>query len=194
MSVVQLKTAYASKVGGPVLHAVDKQIFSLRYFQNCMACSFCHDACCQHGVDVDLENVDRLRAAPARFKAMVGVPESEWFTAEVVTDAEFPSGRHVRTRKRDGSCVFHDAKGRGCLIHRFCLEEGLDYHSLKPMVSTLFPLTFEHGVLVASSEALDGTLICSGSGPSCYDGAREELRHYFGDALVLELDGLQNGQ
>ena len=35
------------------------------------------------------------------------------------------------------------------MIHRFCLEEGLDYHTLKPMVSILFPLTFEHGVLDA---------------------------------------------
>ena len=62
------------------------------------------------------------------------------------------------------------------------------------MVSILFPLTFEQGVLVASSEVLDGTLICAGAGPSCYDGAREELRYYFGDALVLELDALSNGQ
>ena len=62
------------------------------------------------------------------------------------------------------------------------------------MVSILFPLTFEQGVLVASNEVIDGTLICSGAGPSCYDGAREELRYYFGDALVLELDALSNGQ
>ena len=57
MSVVSLKNAYANKIAGkingPVLRAVDKNIFSLRYFQHCMACSFCHDACCRHGVDVD---------------------------------------------------------------------------------------------------------------------------------------------
>ena len=76
MSVVPLKNTYPSKVGGPLLHAVDKRIFSLRYFQNCMACSFCHDQCCSHGVDIDLENADRLRAAPPHFKQMVGVPQS----------------------------------------------------------------------------------------------------------------------
>jgi hypothetical protein len=198
MSVVELKNAYASKIAGkiegPVLRAVDRRIFSLRYFRHCMDCSFCHDACCNHGVDVDLENAERLRAAPQRFKDMVGVPQEDWFTQEVIEDPEFPSGRHVRTQIRDGACVFHDANGRGCLIHRFCLEEGLDYHTLKPMVSILFPLTFEQGVLLASSEVQDGTLVCAGSGPSCYEGTREELRYYFGDGLILELDGLSNGQ
>ena len=41
-------------MGGPVLSAVDPRIFTLRYFTHCMACGFCHDACCHHGVDVDL--------------------------------------------------------------------------------------------------------------------------------------------
>jgi len=190
MSTVSLSKAYPCHMGGPVLSAVDTRIFSLRYFRYCMECSFCHDGCCQHGVDIDLENVARLKSVHGRFRDMVAVPEAEWFTTEVIADAEFPSGANVRTRVRDGSCVFHDPKGRGCLIHRYCLEEGIDYHTLKPMVSTLFPLTFEHGVLVASSEVLDGSLICAGEGPSCYDGARDELRYYFGDALVAELDML----
>ena len=190
MSVVALTAAYACKMGGPVLSAVDRRIFSLRYYQDCMGCGFCQDACCQHGVDVDLENVARLKAAPPAFKALVGVPEREWFTGEIISDAEFPAGRHVRTQVRDGACVFRNPKGRGCLIHGFSLEQGLDYHLLKPMVSVLFPLTFEQGVLEASTEVLDGTLICSGAGPSCYDGAREELRYYFGDGLIAELDGL----
>ncbi len=193
MSVVPLGQSHACKMGGPVLRAVDRRIFSLRYFQNCMGCGFCHDACCQHGVDVDMENVERLKAAPQAFKALVGVPESEWFTGAVMADAEFSSGRHVRTQVRNGACVFRIPKGRGCLIHGFSLEAGLDYHALKPIVSVLFPLTFEQGVLVASDEVLDGTLVCSGEGPSCYDGARDELRYYFGDALVAELDALRDG-
>jgi hypothetical protein len=193
MNVVSLSTSYPCHMGGPILHAVDRRIFSLRYFQNCMSCSFCHDACCRHGVDIDMDNVARLKSVHGRFPALVGVPEAEWFTTEVIADAEFPSGHHVRTQVRDGGCVFLDRKSRGCLIHRFALEEGLDYHSLKPMVSILFPLTFEHGVLVASAEALDGTLICGGQGPSCYDGARGELGYYFGEALTRELDDLANG-
>jgi hypothetical protein len=155
-----------------------------------MACSFCQDACCSHGVDIDLENVARLNAVHGRFETMVGVPKKDWFTSDVITDPEFPSGAQVRTRTRDGTCVFRDPKGRGCLIHRYCLEEGLDYHSLKPMVSILFPLTFEHGILMPSTEILDGSLICAGDGPSCYDGVREELSYYFGGDLTQELDAL----
>lgn len=194
MSLVSLSTAYPCKGGGPVLTAVDKRIFSYRYFRHCLDCSFCHDSCCRHGVDIDLDNAARLKSVHGRFNELIGVPQDQWFTGEIITDPEFPSGFHVRTQIRNGACVFHDAKGRGCLIHRYCLEEGLDYHTLKPMVSILFPLTFEQGALVAASEILDGSLICSGDGPSCYDGAREELRYYFGDVLVRELDGLANGQ
>jgi hypothetical protein len=190
MTVVKLSAAYACKMGGPVLTAVDRRIFSFRYFQHCMDCSFCHDACCQHGVDIDLENVARLKSVHGRFRDMVGVPSEDWFTAEVIADPEFPSGRQVRTKVRNGTCVFHDPKGRGCLIHRYCLEEGIDYHTLKPMVSILFPLTFEQGMLVPSAEILDGSLICAGDGPSCYDGVREELRYYFGEDLTRELDAL----
>jgi hypothetical protein len=145
-------------------------------------------------VDIDLDNAARLRAAPQAFKDHIGVPESEWFTDAVMRDAEFPSGAHLRSRVRGGACVFLDRATRGCKIHSYCLKAGLDYHQLKPMVSVLFPLTFEQGVLVASDEALDGTLICAGTGPSLYAGARDELAYYFGPGLVAELDALNRLQ
>jgi len=191
--MIALSKSYPCKLGGPILNAVDTRIFTSRYYQDCMGCSFCHDSCCQHGVDVDADNAVRLLAAPEKFKSLVGIPESQWFTDDVIADAEFPSGHHRRTQIRGGACVFRSPKTRGCLIHAFCLEEGLDYHSLKPMVSVLFPLTFEHGVLMPSTEVLDGTLICAGDGPSCYDGVRGELEWYFGAALTHELDALKNG-
>ena len=192
MTLTPLSTLYPCKLGGPILKAVDKRIFTYRYFRHCLSCNFCHDACCQHGVDIDLANAARLKALPDRFKAAIPTSPEDWFTPHATADSEFPSGRYVRTQTRNGACVFLDTQNRGCRIHRYCLEEGLDYHTLKPMVSTLFPLTFEHGALVPSSEILDGTLICSGTGPSCYDGARDELLYYFGDVLVLELDRLSN--
>ena len=99
---------------------------------------------------------------------------------------------HGRTRAVEGKCIFADRKSRGCKIHAYCLESGLDYHLYKPMVSILFPLTFEHGVLVPSPEAVDGSLICAGDGPSLYDGVRVELAHFFGKELVAALDGLRD--
>ena len=62
--------------------------------------------------------------------------------------------------------------------------------SLKPLVSILFPVTFEHGVLMPSTELIDGTLVCGGAGDTLYEGARDELAHFFGSGLVAELDAL----
>lgn len=189
-AIVALSRAYPCKGGGPVLRDVELRIFTLRYFQACMACTYCHDVCCSWGVDIDLENAARLKALPDDFKALVGMSESAWFTAEVTHDPEFPGGAHLRTAIVDGACIFRNRKGRGCLIHSYALEKGLDYHDLKPLVSTLFPITFDYGVLAASNELVDGTLRCWGDGPTLYEGAREELRHYFGNDLVAELDAL----
>jgi hypothetical protein len=187
---VALSKPYSCVFGAPVLQAVDPRIFSLRYFARCMDCTFCGDDCCSYGVDIDAENAARVAALPG-LQDVVRVPPSDWFTATPTPDAEFPSGAYVRTQAKDGKCVFHMMGGRGCAIHAYCLREGLDYHLYKPMVSTLFPVTFDNGLLCASSEAIDGSLVCSNRGDALYDGAREELRYYFGDGLVDELDALR---
>jgi hypothetical protein len=189
--MIRLSRTYECVMGGPVLDAADPAIFRLRYFTHCMACGFCQDACCQHGVDIDLENAARLKALPQDFHDRIGLPSEHWFTDEVIADPEFPGGHHVRSTVRNQACIFRNAQARGCAIHSYCLEKGLDYHRYKPMVSALFPVTFEAGLLTASSEAADGSLICGGAGPSLYDGARDELSYYFGDGLIAELDMLK---
>ena len=192
MSVLVLSRDHPSIFKAPVLHSVDMRIFSLRYFTHCMSCGFCNDQCCSYGVDIDAENARKLLAMGTDFKTFVGVPESEWFTNEIVEDVEFPSGRNLRTRTRGSHCVFHKNDGRGCLIHAYCAENGLDYHLYKPMVSILFPLTFNYGVLEPSSEVVDRSLVCSGDGPSLYQGGRGELAYFFGEGLVDELDALKS--
>ncbi|MBU6297993.1 MAG: hypothetical protein KGJ79_16850 [Alphaproteobacteria bacterium] len=190
MSVIALGKDYPSVFGAPVIHAADPRIFTLRYFTHCMACGFCRDHCCSYGVDIDRDNMERLRALGLPFEVFAGVPQAEWFTPEIVDDGEFPSGAHGRTRTMDGKCIFADRKSRGCKIHAYCVENGLDYHVYKPIVSILFPLTFEHGVLVPSPEVVDGSLVCSGRGPSIYEGVRDEIAYFFGDELVGALDAL----
>ncbi len=194
MTVLRLSRDYICVQGAPVIHAVDTAIFEQRYFARCMACDFCNDQCCSYGVDIDLGNVARLNALGDDFMARIAAPREQWFTAEVVEDPEFPTGRHVRTREQGGKCVFLNPLGRGCQIHGYAVEKGIDYHTLKPMVSTLFPTTFNHGVLEASSEVLDKSLACAGDGPTVYEGAREELQYYFGEAFVAELDALKSKQ
>jgi hypothetical protein len=193
MTVVALGRGHPSIFKAPILREVDTRIFSLRYFTRCMSCGFCNDQCCSYGVDIDFENAQALRGLGATFRDFIGVPEQDWFTAEVVEDAEFPSGRYIRTQTRGSHCVFHRKDGRGCLIHAYCLESGLDYHLYKPMVSILFPLTFNHGRLEPSSEVLDGSLVCAGDGPSLYEGVRGELEYYFGAGLIEELEAVKVG-
>jgi len=186
--VRRLGQEYASIFGAPVLRRVDDGIFLLRYFARCLGCGFCEDACCAHGVDVDEPTVARILERAAALERATGVGRDAWFEPGFVEDVEHPGGRYTRTRVVGGRCVFHASGRRGCLLHAHALESGTDYHELKPMVSALFPLTFDDGLLHPSTEAADGTLVCVAQGPTLYRGARDELGHYFGGALVRELD------
>ena len=188
--MIALARAYACVLGAPTIDRIDQRIFTLHYFAKCMDCSFCADQCCSYGVDIDTANIDALRGLGPDFEAFVGVPAAQWFTGETTSDPEFPSGTYSRTRTRDGKCIFTSPVARGCRIHAWCLQQGLDYHRFKPLVSTLFPVTFEFGALVPSPEIVDATLICAGKGPTLYEGARDELHYYFGESFVAELDAL----
>lgn len=188
MSTLALPHGFPSRYGVPILHAVDPGIYRRHFFTQCLACTFCHDWCCQFGVDVDRYHLDRIMAHADAIEAYVGVPRDRWFTDEVEADAESPGGECWRTAVVDGACVFLNRRGRGCLLHSFCLEQGLDHHELKSLVDGLFPLTFENGVLCPADEAASGELVCLDTGPTLYRGMREELRYYFGDELVDVLD------
>ncbi len=188
----ELSRSHASTHGAPVVSSVDDAIFVRRYFTSCLACHFCNDACCRHGVDVDEPNVARILARADAIERAIRVPRGAWFEAGFTEDREHPGGRFTRTRLGDdGFCVFHVRGGRGCALHAHAIEAGFDYHEIKPMVSALFPVTFDDGLLHPSNEIEDGTLACAGTGPTLYRGARDELRHYFGEALVVELDQIE---
>lgn len=172
------------------MRAVDPEIFHRRYFGHCLRCTFCGDACCEHGVDVAVVERDRILALAAELEPMVGVPPERWFEPAVEPDPDFPGGAVTRTSVVDGACVFLQREGRGCMLHAFALSRGLDYHDVKPMISALFPLTFDDEALRCADELSAGSLVCAGSGPTAYQMARAELEYYFGTELVAELDGL----
>jgi hypothetical protein len=141
-------------------------------------------------VDVALVERDRILARADQLEALVGVPREQWFAPSAVQDADFPGGSATRTAVVDGGCVFRQRGARGCLLHAHALARGEDYHALKPMVSTLFPVTFGGGALRCSEELAEGSLVCAGQGPTAYETARDELAYYFGDELTAELDAL----
>ena len=173
-----------------MVDAVDTAIFRRRYFGHCMRCTFCGDACCQHGVDVSVVERDRILARAGELTPRIGLDASAWFEPTTTDDTDFPGGAATRTTVVNGRCVFLSRDARGCVLHSMSLETDTDYHLLKPMVSALFPVTFGDGELLCSDELADGSLVCAGEGPTAYAMARAELAYYFGEELVTELDEL----
>jgi Fe-S-cluster containining protein len=168
----------------------DPAIFHRRYFGHCLRCTFCHDACCRHGVDVSVAERDRILAHADALEPLVGRPRADWFRPGLVRDADFPGGAATRTAVVGGGCVFLQRDARGCTLHAYAITRGEDYHDVKPMVSALFPVTFGEGTLLCSEELVDGSLVCAGEGPTAYEMARDELAFYFGEEMVAELDAL----
>jgi len=189
--IVPLSALFPSRYGAPVLSAVDVTVFRRRYFTHCMQCAFCHDSCCQHGVDVDMLHVPVLEAHAAELETRTGIPRDRWFTGEYTPDPEMPGGGSLRTQVVDGACVFRNRDGRGCHVHAYALERGIDYHTIKPIIDCLFPLTFSEGVLYPAIEVDDGSLICLDTGPTLYRGVRDELGYYFGEELLRALDAVE---
>jgi len=194
--IVPLSRSYAARGGQPVVERVDRRIFTLTYFHHCMDCTFCHDSCCQHGATVEEPMVETLETLADELEPYVGVPRGEWYWADTWwDDPDYPAGRFTRTETRDTPlgerCVFANVNGRGCLLHTFALERGLPVHQVKPMACNLFPVLWDRGALIVPLEIADGTLVCRDAGVTLYRSARNDLRHYFGEELIRELDALE---
>lgn len=177
----------------PQLTQVDTDIFRLRYFGHCMQCTFCNDSCCQYGCDVNLAERDRILAVKDELRPFIKSPPERWFGEKIFEDPEYETGRFVRTNRVDGGCVFLSPDGRGCGIHRYALAKGRDYHSIKPMVCWLFPVTWDKGVMRPSYDVSDD-LMCRNMGPTLYEMSRSEIAVVFGQALVDELDALRDSR
>ncbi|HLK38976.1 MAG TPA: hypothetical protein VKU41_19580 [Polyangiaceae bacterium] len=188
-----LRRPHACRWGVPVVDRVDTAIFARTYFVHCMSCEYCHDSCCRYGADIDAQNVARVEAHAAGLERFTGVARERWWTGVWTEDREFPGGRQTRTHVEEGACVFRSRTARGCMLHSYAVEEGIDYHLLKPMVSALFPVTFDDGLLHPSTEIVDRSLQCIDDGPTLYRGVRDEIGWYFGPELVAELDAIEAG-
>ena len=145
-----------------------------------MGCSYCHDSCCQYGADVDGANVvPRVEAHADELERFTGVRRDRWCggpEVEWTDDASSPAaGRRARA-SRTARASSAAARARGCMLHTFALERGIDYHELKPMVCSLFPVTFDGGLLHPSNEIEDRSLQCIDDGPTLYKGVRERDR------------------
>lgn len=168
------------------INAVDERIFSSRCFPRCSDCSFCHDTCCSYGCEVDMGERDKILLFSRELEAELGIPSYQWFEETVTSDPEYPSGEVVRTKVRRNRCVFSSQDHRGCHLTKVSAPGGIGSPRVKPMVCSIFPVTWDRGRLLIS-DFLDD-LPCKGHGIPIFEAQKEELRIHFGDALITELE------
>jgi len=169
---------------------IDENLFTKKYVANCLDCTFCNDLCCSYGCPMDWSEIKRVLYYANQLEAELEIPSSMWFEDSIEINEDYPSGRVMRTKVYDGKCVFYKKGTRGCSLHRFGLEKGIDVHMLKPMVCCLFPITWEKERIHAS-EFLD-ELPCRDKGISIFEAQKNEMRIYLGDELVTELERKQH--
>jgi len=157
-----------------------------------MQCTFCNDQCCSYGADIDMLNVNRILDKAEELEEYTHIKrDKRFYPKKRKWDHEYPGHDYTRTTKRKNACIFLNRKGRGCLLHSFAVEEGYDYHEFKPFFCTIFPVTYYEGILVTPEEIDEKLTACLGEGSTLYRGARDELRYYFGDGLIQELDRIE---
>ena len=184
----------------PRFHSGWSSIFTRRLAADCMThrCTMVEtdseklDACCQYGCDVDLAERAAIEARGDEIRALLR-PEVQglrWFDPEEEVDADYPSGRVVRTEVHDGGCIFLAHDRRGCAIHRTALENGWDFRGVKPAICRLFPLSYEEDAIVIADEYPEYS--CAHvEGPTLYRITRDALGDIFGADLVAALDAAE---
>jgi hypothetical protein len=188
---VPLSRPFVARDGAPRISRVAPRIFTLQYFERCMECTSCADQCCSYGVGVGYDAVERIRSIAAELAPLASGTPAEWFQDERKPDRDYPEGGYIDTRVAGRGCALLLADGRGCSIHAWSIDRGIDYHVYKPLFCSLFPLTTDEDCLVPSIEVDERSLVCVGPGNSIYRGVRHELLFYFGEELVAELDALE---
>jgi Fe-S-cluster containining protein len=183
--IIHLKNNYSSIYNLPIINKINTNIFNIKYNSNCLTCDFCDDYCCSHGVDIDIENVKRI----LKFKTeLENISSTDWFFDNYNIDDEFPGKLFTRIKTKNNKCVFYNFKERGCLIHKFCLENNIDVYYLKPITCSLFPISFNNGEL---SSMIDESYICANDNISLFDNLKLELKYYFGKEFVNELEAIR---
>jgi hypothetical protein len=189
--IVPLSRPYTSRAGAPVIDGVDTRIYLGTFFAACSDCTFCHDWCCFCGASVDMRTVEEINAQAGALETTLVIPRGQWFEEGFEPDASYPGGKVTRARVVKGACEFLNREGRGCLLHRYAVDNGVPVEDVKPMVCSQFPVLWEGSVLGPAEEVQQQGLVCLGPGLTLYRSARSALLHYFGADLVAELDVLE---
>ncbi len=175
-------------VGGRALR-VAPSLLEERFAADCDT-RRCVGRCCRSGVWLDPGERDRVLAHADLVRRAMDPDQPRdarrWFSRRVVADPDFPSGRAVHTRVRDGRCVFLNGGGR-CVLQK-ASSPGLQ---LKPFFCIAFPVTVDGGLLTLDDKDFRAGQPCCQStegGPrTVFETCRMELRHVLGAAGVARL-------
>lgn len=190
----------------PRFHSVTAELFTRRLAPDCMvhACKIVQDehgkaldhakldACCQYGCDVDLLEREAILARTDGIRSLLrpDVANVPWFETDVEEDADYPSGKVVRTRVVDGGCIFLAHDHRGCAIHRASIEQSWDMRGTKPAICRLYPVSYQEDAIVIADEYAEYS--CAHvDGPTLYRITRDTLGELFGAPLVEALDAAE---
>jgi hypothetical protein len=189
---INLKKQYVCCNGKPIINKVNTKIFTEKYFVPCFDCAFCNDQCCSYGADYDTLYLNRIEKYANELENYIGISREEWFSPNLKEYNNYVGGLYRRTNTISNHCIFLDTQKRGCFLHRFCLEKGMDYRYLKSILCSLYPVDFYDDVLQQAVEVDDHDLIClNRSEVSLYRGVRNDLMYYFGNDFIEELDNLE---
>jgi hypothetical protein len=189
-------------VDHPRFRRAERAIFVRRVVADCMS-HRCRlrtdgdrvklDACCQYGADVDVGERDAILARASQLRAILApeVRDLPWFTTSERVDADFPSGRHVRTATHGDGCIFQAHDGRGCAIHRAAIEGDWAFDGVKPHICRLFPMSYAGQDLVVSDDYPDYSCADEPGAPTLYRVARDTIGAVFGAELVAALDAAE---
>lgn len=153
----------------------------------------CVGRCRRSGVWLDPEERDRVLAHADLVRAAMDPDQPRhprrWFSTRAIVDPDFPSGKAVHTRVRNGRCVFLSGGGR-CVLQKAASEANLGV-PLKPFFCTAFPVTIDRGVVTLDDKDFRAGQPCCDStegGPlTVFDTFGMELRHVLGGAGVSAL-------
>ena len=151
------------------------------------------DACCQYGVDIDIGERDGILLHAEQIKKILNPDAAAlpWFDSEEKLDADFPSGRYVRTKTLGTGCLFLSHDKRGCSIHRASIEGNWDFHGIKPHACRLFPMSYDDESIVMSDDYSDYSCAFEPNTPTVYQVGRADLQAIFGQILVELLDKVE---
>jgi hypothetical protein len=144
----------------------------------------CDGRCCQWGVSVDVAERDRIFTHTTLVQGAMDAGQQRdpatWFDPGSRLDADFPSGRAVRTTLPDNACVFRNTQGR-CVLHSLRDATGA---RLKPFRCRAYPLIVEQGVALVDPDSALRPLTCCGTG----GGGPLTVREVCPDEVALVLD------